>query len=375
MTNKPIAISFFSGALGLDLGIESAGFAVVLACEKDKHCRETIKANRPDMPLITEVSGLTAEDVRGAAGLCSEDNIDLIFGGPPCQSFSTAGKRRGLSESRGNIFLDFIDLCVALNPSVFVIENVRGLLSCPGPGDEPEKGGALALILEIIRASGYGVSFSLYNAANFGAPQMRDRVVMVCTRDGPIAPHLKPTHAEGGAYGLLPWVTFREATLGVWNKAGEGLSFPEKRMKYYRMLTEGQNWRNLPDDVKEAAMGGAYNSGGGKTGFYRRLYWDKPAPTLLTHPAMPATDLAHPFENRPLSVKEYKRLQEFPDSWEVCGPILQQYKQIGNAVPLSLGRAIGQLVKEILSGDFEPRIPGFKHTRYKNTCHETWAKG
>ena len=121
-------------------------------------------------------------------------------------------------------------------------------------------------------------------------------------------------------------------------------------------------------------MGKSYYSGGGKTGFLRRLAWNKPAPTLVTHPAMPATDLAHPKENRPLSVEEYKRIQEFPDDWKIAGPLIQQYKQIGNAVPVSLGYALGSLINSLIKGRKIKVVKNFKYSRYKRTNHVEWQE-
>ena len=130
--------------------------------------------------------------------------------------------------------------------------------------------------------------------------------------------------------------------------------------------------RALRQDLQKEAMGKSYYSGGGKTGFLRRLGWDKPSPTLVTHPAMPATDLAHPVEDRPLSVEEYKRIQEFPDSWDLAGPIIQQYKQVGNAVPLSLGYAVGKLIFNLLHEIEVLPVNNFKYSRYKNTSDSEW---
>jgi DNA (cytosine-5)-methyltransferase 1 len=382
--SKHLALSFFSGAMGLDLGLENAGFDVRLACEVDKFCRQTIAINRPDTALIGDINSYSKDDILKVAGLTIRDEIDLIVGGPPCQAFSTAGKRQGLNDDRGNVFLKYLDLAIALNPKFIVIENVRGLLSCPmqhrphdkrGEGYPPlefdeQKGGALNFILEQLRASGYQYSFNLYNAANFGSPQIRERVVIICSRDYNSVPYLTPTHAENGEFSLPKWRTFRDAVKGI--KEHHHIDFPESRLKYYKMLKAGQNWRNLSVDIQKEAMGKSYYSGGGKTGFLRRLAWDKPSPTLVTHPAMPATDLAHPKEDRPLSVEEYKRIQEFPDTWELAGPIVQQYKQVGNAVPKSLGSAIGRHVVNLIEGKKIPAILGFPYSRYKRTSDQEW---
>jgi len=245
----------------------------------------------------------------------------------------------------------------------------RGKESPPLSQDEL-RGGALNFILNRLRNSGYSYSFNLYNSANFGSPQVRERVIIICSRELDDVPFLTPTHSNVKDFGLPPWKTFRQATRGI--KECHHLNFPEKRLKYYRMLLPGENWRALPIETQKEAMGKSYYSGGGKTGFLRRLAWDKPSPTIVTHPAMPATDLAHPEENRPLSIEEYKRIQEFPDSWEISGPLVQQYKQVGNAVPASLGRAVGELIKKLMNDEAVKSYPDFKYSRYQNTSTKKW---
>ena len=232
------------------------------------------------------------------------------------------------------------------------------------------KGGALNFIIKRLEKSGYEYSFNLYNSANFGTPQVRERVKIICSRDGKKPPFLVPTHSENGEHGLPKWRTLKPCIQKI--ECHHHITFPEKRLQYYRMLKPGQNWKNLPENVQKEAMGQSFYAGGGKTGFLRRLAWNKPAPTLVTHPAMPATDLAHPEEDRPLSIEEYKRIQEFPDDWALAGPLIQQYKQIGNAVPLSLGCAVGNLIKDLLSRKNVVTISNFQYSRYKNTSHEEW---
>ncbi|MDA8491810.1 DNA cytosine methyltransferase, partial [Kluyvera sp. Awk 3] len=193
----------------------------------------------------------------------------------------------------------------------------------------------------MIKANGYSCSFELYNSANFGVPQTRERVVMMCSRDGRKIPYLEPTHSQTGSFNLPLWKTFSETVAELDGVNHTHLEFPEKRKKYYRLLGPGEYWKNLPVELQMEALGKSFFSGGGKTGFLRRLAWDRPSPTLVTHPAMPATDLAHPEELRPLSIEEYKKLQQFPDNWVIEGKLLDQYKQLGNAVPVGLGYAIG----------------------------------
>lgn len=384
---KMRALSFFSGAMGLDLGLEKAGIETILTCEFDKWSRRTIEVNRPDLPLLGDIWNYDAAQIREIAGLASDEDIDLVVGGPPCQAFSTAGSRRGFEDERGNVFLHYIDLALELNPKFIVIENVRGLLSAPmkhrphthrGAGfpalsHDESPGGALAFVLHLLRAGGYEVSFNLYNSANFGTPQTRERVILICSRDGERVQHLSPTHAEVPSGKLKPWRTFREAVNGLNEIDLNHLEFPEERLRFYRLLGPGQYWKHLPDDLQREALGNSYFSGGGKTGFFRRLAWDRPSPTLVTHPAMPATDLAHPEMNRPLSIEEYKRIQEFPDDWALQGPLVQQYKQVGNAVPASLGEALGRTLIAHLEGRKLPIPEGFRFSRYRGTDELTWS--
>jgi DNA (cytosine-5)-methyltransferase 1 len=195
-------------------------------------------------------------------------------------------------------------------------------------------------------------------------------------KNGQTAPFLTPTHSEGGQHGLPAWTTFRDAMIGL-NGAHEHVNFSEKRLKFYKMLKAGQYWKHLPsEEIKQEAMGRSYFAGGGKTGFYRRLGWDTPSPTLVTHPAMPATDLSHPVENRPLSIQEYMRLQQFPDDWQLSGKLLDRYRQVGNAVPVGLGHAVGKLLVEVLGEQKNnfTEYPDFKFSRYKNTDHINWRK-
>ena len=376
------ALSFFSGAMGLDIGLEKAGIDVILACESEKFIRETIKLNRPKIKVLEDINNYSAKEIRKEAGLKAKEKIDLIVGGPPCQAFSTAGKRLSINENRGIVFIKYLELIKELNPTYFVIENVRGLLSVPlkhVPHDKrkgklktkEEKGGTLNYILNYLNNIGYKVSFNLYNSANFGSPQIRERVIIIGNKKEKL-PYLTPTHSQHGEFGLKPWKTFKAAVKGLHNINHDYVKFPEVRLKYYKKLKEGQNWRNLPLKLQKEALGNSYYLGGGKTGFLRRLGWNKPSPTLVTDPMMPATDLAHPVENRPLSIQEYKRIQEFPDDWKLAGSIRNQYKQIGNAVPVSLGKAIGKLIVNHILKKKIKIINNFKYSRYLYTSELNW---
>lgn len=381
------ALSFFSGAMGMDLGLEKAGIHVLLACENDKICRRTITANRPEIGLIGDIWKYNTAQIYDYAGLTQNDEIDVMVGGPPCQAFSTAGARRGFKDERGNALLRYVELILEIRPRFAVIENVRGLLSAPMvhtphaergadwmPNPEERQGGALMHVVDMLRAGGYEVSFNLYNAANFGVPQSRERVIILCSRDGKKLPHLVPSHSKDGSFGLPKWRNLREAFDGLDPMSGDHEEFPEDRLRFYRMLSSGQYWKHLPKELHREALGKSLDSGGGKTGFLRRLDWDKPSCTLVTSPTMPATDICHPSENRPLSVQEYSRIQQFPDNWVFCGSITDRYKQIGNAVPVGLGEAVGRVImSRIKEKDIAPP-DGFPFSRYKDNDEISWEK-
>lgn len=201
--------------------------------------------NRPDIALIGDINTYSPDDILCFAGLSRQDDIDLIIGGPPCQAFSPAGRRNGFHDDRGNVFLTYLDTALNLRPKYLAIENVRGLLSSPikhrrhylwGSSYPPLSydevpGGALYLILSLITQAKYGYSFNLYNAANFGSPQNREGVVIICSRDGKKPPFLVPTHSATGSYGLPQWRTFREVTHTI--SSYSHINFPEKRLNFY----------------------------------------------------------------------------------------------------------------------------------------------
>ena len=372
-----IAVSFFSGAMGLDIGMELGGIKSLLACEFNKYCRMTIAKNKPDIALIGDINKYSADEILKLAKIPKGRKIDVIFGGPPCQAFSTAGNQRGFYDERGNVFLQYIKIVSQLKPRYVVIENVRGLLSTSYNCSSlihPIKGGALYVILEKLKQAGYTVSFNLYNAANYGAPQIRERVVIIGKLGAEKVPYLYPTNSDDPQYGLPKWNTLKSATEKIKDiKEHHYIDFPENRLRFYKILKEGQYWKDLPPKLQIEAMGSKLKLGGGKTGFYRRLSSERPAPTLVTNPTMPATDLCHPTENRPLSVEEYSCIQGFPRDWEICGSILEQYKQIGNAVPIKLGAAIARTIMADMKGKNKIPPNDFPYSRYKNTSDITWT--
>lgn len=371
--DKPISIGLFAGAFGLDLGMEQAGFHTVSVVEIDPDATKTIATNRPYLAqsaVPRDINQLSAHSLLEEGGRVLDlgrplrpGEVDLVTGGPPCQSFSTAGKRQSIGDPRGSLFMDFIRIVKEVQPRFFVMENVRGLLSAPirhrpiaqRGADflplEPDEvqGAALQVVLAEMKKLGYSVVYNLLEAADYGVPQNRQRVIFIGSRDSEPVTFPPPTHCSSGAK-LPKWRTLRSALAGLVDPKLEFIPYSESRLKYLKLLKAGQNWKYLPDELKPAAMGGAYKSGGGKVGFYRRLAWDKPSPTVTTSPHQKATDMCHPEELRPLSVRECARIQTFQDDWVFYGSCASKYRQIGNAVPVQLARAIGehiyQLIKE-----------------------------
>ncbi len=350
-------ISLFSGAMGLDLGLEAAGFEAAGCLELDRKACTTIQTNRPNLPVLCDdIQKWSGEKLLDAFRV-TQAEIAFIAGGPPCPSFSTAGKRQSFSDPRGQVMFDFLRIVDEIRPPFFIMENVRGILSASlahvpllsRAGKEiPEKGSVLRLLNETFQKMGYTVSVELVNAANYGVPQKRERVVFLGSRDG------FQVTMPSGAYAKEPtlfsrrWRTLRDALEGLNDPDPAFIPFSKNRQRFLRLLKEGENWRSLPESMQAEALGGAYTSTGGRVGFFRRLRFDEPAPTVPTSPVQKSTCLCHPTELRPLSVKEYARVQQFPDEWRFHGSVVDRYRQIGNAVPVGLGYTIGMALRRFL---------------------------
>jgi DNA (cytosine-5)-methyltransferase 1 len=356
---KPAIISLFSGALGLDLGLEQAGFRIAVAVESNPYAVATIRKNRPGLPIIDRpIEEVDTAEILRAAGLSPGEPL-LVSGGPSCQVFSTAGQRRSLEDPRGNLFEHFVRVVRESRPRFFVMENVRGLLSAAvshrplnqrGPKNPPltrdeELGSAFAVVTRRLKRLGYYVVFDELNAADFGVPQIRHRLVFLGSRDGEAIALPIPTHSAKPNDHLKPWVTLSEAIKNLHELKPEYYRFAPARERFLKKIPPGGNWRDLSPDSGKEALGRAFDSWGGRSGFFRRLAWDEPSPALTTRPDSKATSLCHPSELRPLSVGEYARIQQFPPTWMVEGTVRIKYTQVGNAVPVGLGHAIGISIK------------------------------
>lgn len=250
--------------------------------------------------------------------------------------------------------MDFIRMIDYIRPRFFVMENVKGIMSAPlkhvptAERDNSDPAQKLGTVLDVILSEfdklGYKTVYGLLDAVNYGVPQFRERFVLIGSRDHEDIFLPIPTHFQTHQNPAYRWKTVGEAIRDLENVKSECATLSPERKKYLHMVPEGGNWRDLPEEIIPEAMGGAYTSGGGKVGFYRRLSYAQPSPTITTSPAQKATMLCHPKFDRPLSVKEYARIQQFPDDWVFIGTTAAKYRQIGNAVPVGLGTAIGLAV-------------------------------
>lgn len=350
--NNRDVISLFSGAMGLDIGLGKAGLNVVIGQDFEPSCVETMRANGHNV-LGGDIRDVKPETLLEMTGLNVGEPF-MICGGPPCQPFSTAGKRLGINDPRGSLFMDFIRIIDYIRPRFFVMENVKGIISSPlkhvpekeSVKDDPEQklGTVLDVILSEFNKLGYKTVYGVLDAVNYGVPQFRERFVLIGSRDSEDIFLPLPTHFQMHQNSDYRWKTVGEVIKDLESQPGEYTPLSGDRKKYIHMIPEGGNWRDLPSEIIPIAMGGAYESGGGKVGFYRRLSYMQPSPTITTSPAQKATMLCHPRQDRPLSIKEYARIQQFPDDWIFTGTISAKYRQIGNAVPVGLAEAIGRAI-------------------------------
>jgi DNA (cytosine-5)-methyltransferase 1 len=358
-------VSLFSGAMGLDLGLQRAGLNVAISQDYDKWCVETMRKNG-HLALGGDIRELISQDPQcnfllKPAKLKSKE-VFAVVGGPPCQSFSTAGKRKGVDDIRGTLYTQFLHVVQTIMPRFFVMENVKGLASTPSVADNPNSPTVLAIILENFRKLGYHTAHGILDAVHYGTPQFRERLVIIGSRDNEAIYLPSPTHFHMHQNPEMRWRTLFDAIADLQIDCGPHTNFSPKINKYLSLVPEGGNWKSLPPSMVQEAMGGAFESGGGKVGFYRRLSFAEPSPTLVTSPIQKATMLCHPRETRPLSVAEYARIQGFPDDWAFEGKTAEGYRQIGNAVPIPLGHAIGQVLMAVALGNSEIRVKRMRGT-------------
>ncbi len=369
--------------MGLDLGLEATNRFRVIACvEKEKAYCDTIRANLAAKRLYSglkvfenDITDLNPLDVLDALKL-KPGEVDLVVGGPPCQSFSTAGRRGTTQDPRGTLLWQYLRFIEAIQPRFFLMENVRGLLSAAlkhRPIDQrPDKGGPplkpdeepgsvvrlFAKDLQTIRGATYHMDCFEVNAVNYGAPQIRERALFIGNRYNAEVDFTQPTHGsphapsdqktlfESQPNNKLPWLTLGDAISNLNEDRPIVMDFSPRKKRFLSMVPPGSNWRSLPLEVQQESMGKAWHAKGGRSGWWRRLSFDLPCPTLVTMPNHASTSLCHPIETRALTLREYTRIQEFPDDWEIKGTPHKQYAQVGNAVPTRLGHVAGEVIAD-----------------------------
>lgn len=337
------SVELFAGAGGLALGMHMAGFRHVLLNEMDAMACQTLRRNHPEWNVLEgDIHNIDFMPLRGM--------VDFLSGGFPCQAFSYAGKKGGLNDTRGTLFFELARAVSEIQPKVFMGENVKGLLS-------HDEGKTLQVIRNAIAELGYTlVEPRVLKAIMYQVPQKRERLILVAIRND-IAQRVQFKWPDPYRRVMTLRDAFYSGELYDTNvPESDGQNYPAKKARVMAMVPEGGDWRDLPIEEQKAYMGGSFYLGGGKTGMARRLSMDEPSLTLTCAPAQKQTERCHPTENRPLTVREYARIQTFPDKWMFEGNLSDQYKQIGNAVPVNLAFAIGRSLIRLFN-DIDAQMP------------------
>lgn len=328
-------LELFAGAGGLAIGMEEAGLKCKALNEIDKWACQTLRKNRPNWNVLEG-------DIREMDFSEFKDNVDVVTGGFPCQAFSYAGKKLGLEDARGTLFYEFARVVKETNPKICIGENVRGLLS-------HDNGKTLEGMISILDEIGYNVVMPtrVLKAINYNVPQKRERLILVGIRkDIDVEYEYPKPYSE--IYNLQD--ALKKGKLFDSNvPKSEGSKYPQHKKDVLDLVPPKGYWRDLPIDIQKEYMQKSFYLGGGKTGMARRIGWDEPCLTLTCSPAQKQTERCHPDETRPFTVREYARIQTFPDNWKFEGSISQQYKQIGNAVPVNLAKEIGYSIIKFLN--------------------------
>lgn len=333
---KPKTIELFAGAGGLALGIEMAGFDTIALIEIDKSASDTLKYNRPNWRVINEdIEKISILDLEEYFGI-KKFELDLLSGGSPCQSFSYAGKRLGLEDARGTLFYHYAIFLRKLQPKMFIFENVRGLLS-------HDKGRTYKTIADIFESEGYVITKKVLNAWDFGVAQKRERLITIGVRKD-LKDKINFEFPKPHSYKPV----LRDILLDC--PVSDGIQYSDYKRGIFEIVPPGGYWKDIPEDIAKEYMKSCWYMEGGRTGILRRMSLDEPSLTVLTSPSQKQTDRCHPMEARPFTVRENARCQSFPDDWHFCGSVSQQYKQVGNAVPVNLSYEIGLKIKESLEG-------------------------
>lgn len=332
-------LELFAGAGGLALGLEEAGFNTIGLIELDKYACQTLKHNRPDWNVIEEdIEVVTENGIKNYLDIPNVGELDLLSGGYPCQAFSYAGKKKGLQDARGTLFYHYAKILDQLKPKMFLAENVKGLVNHDG-------GKTLKTMINVFEEIGYQVKWKVLRALDYDVAQKRERIVIIGVRNDLANQNDRTDYLFPKPYGYQ--LVLKDILQDV--PDSPGAKYPETKRKVLEQVPPGGYWRDLPEDIAKDYMGKSYYSSGGRTGMARRLSWDEPSLTLTCSPAQKQTERCHPDETRPFTVREYARIQSFPDTWFFAGSTNNNYKQIGNAVPVNMAEAIGKSIIHTLN--------------------------
>lgn len=340
--NEYKVLELFAGAGGLAIGLEKAGIKCVALNELDKWACKTLRTNRPSWNVLEgDIKNYSFKEYQG--------KVDIVTGGFPCQAFSYAGKSLGFEDARGTLFYEFARVIDEVKPPIFIGENVKGLRS-------HDKGRTLAGMLSILDELGYNVvSPEVLKAINYNVPQKRERLILVGIRkDINLNYHYPKRYNK--IYNLadaLKKGDLFDSDVPI----SKGTQYPEHKKQVLDLVPPKGYWRDLPLNIQKEYMQKSFYLGGGKTGMARRIGWDEPCLTLTCSPAQKQTERCHPDETRPFTVREYARIQTFPDKWFFEGAITNQYKQIGNAVPVNLAKEIGYSIVTFLNEYYKSLKP------------------
>lgn len=366
---NPSALSLFSGAGGMDIGVEDAGFSICAQVESDEHCANTLRTakkrgNRQAMIVNSDIRKVDPAVLRDRLGL-PRRGLDLLFGGPPCQSFSLAGKQRGLDDERGLLLFQMIRFAKEFDPTVVFLEQVKGLLSSRGP--RRRRGEVFASFIAGLEEIGYKARWQIIVAADFGVPQLRERLFLVATRGRNSFRYPEPTHApEHECQGLFPCTPHAAvggaiAGLGEPSPKIKGTTFhnredghvdvtPDRDRERIAQVPEGSYLAAQTHLPKDLIRGLTRKD----TTKYLRMHRARPANTLRC-----GEIFYHPTDNRYLTPREYMRLHGFSDSYILRGPIrsrtgsvpnLDQHRQVANSVPPPLASVLASSIYRYISG-------------------------
>ena len=326
-SKQPTFIEVCAGCGGLSSGFIGAGFKPLLINEINKTFCKTLRTNHPGVNVVD--GSMVDLDLKVYKG-----TLDVLQGGVPCQAFSQAGERQGLDDPRGKLIVQFNKLINDCEPRVFIVENVKGLTT-------HNKGETLKGILKLFENSGkYKVYTKVLNAKDYEVPQKRERIMSVGIKSSISLPFTYPQKSEKN-------VLLKDVLTNV--PPSPGVAYPEHKAAVMKLVPQGGCWVDLPKNIQKTYMGEkGLAAGGGKRGIARRLAMNDYSLTLTTSPCQKQTERCHPIETRPLNVREYARIQTFPDSYVFEGSVGNQYKQIGNAVPVKLAYAMAKQIKNFL---------------------------